>query len=80
VCRSVFSTVLAFAIYFRLLHTLGSVGTTRRRVRAGPIGVALGVLFLGESLSPTAVAGLVCVVAAVVAMTLPARRISVAPK
>jgi len=36
-----------------------------------PIGVALGVFFLGESLAPTAWVGLVCVIAGVAAMTIP---------
>jgi drug/metabolite transporter (DMT)-like permease len=72
---SIFSSALAFVIYFRLVQTLGSVGTTAQAYVRVPIGVAIGVLFLGESLSTTAVAGLVCVVAAVVAMTLPERAV-----
>ncbi|MBB3770065.1 drug/metabolite transporter (DMT)-like permease [Angulomicrobium tetraedrale] len=71
---SVFSTALAFVIYFRLIDTLGSVGTTAQAYLRVPIGVAIGVLVLGESLSGTAWIGLVCVVAGVAAMTLPARR------
>ncbi len=71
---SVFSTALAFTIYFRLLHTLGSVGTTSQAYLRVPIGVAIGVLFLGETLSPAAWIGLACVVAGVAAMTVPARR------
>jgi drug/metabolite transporter (DMT)-like permease len=71
---SVFSTALAFVIYFRLIQTLGSVGTTAQAYLRVPIGVALGVLLLGESLSPTAWIGLTCVVAGVAAMTIPARR------
>ena len=71
---SVFSTALAFVIYFRLVQTLGSVGTTSQAYVRVPIGVAIGVLFLGETLNPTAVAGLFCVVAAVIAMTLPGRK------
>jgi drug/metabolite transporter (DMT)-like permease len=71
---SVFSTALAFLIYFRLINTLGSVGTTAQAYLRVPIGVAIGVAFLGESLSPTAWAGLVCVVLGVAAMTLPARK------
>lgn len=71
---SVFSTALAFAIYFRLIHTLGSVGTTSQAYLRVPIGVASGVLFLGETLTATAWIGLVCVVAGVAAMTIPKRR------
>lgn len=71
---SVFSTALAFVIYFRLIQTLGSVGTTAQAYMRVPIGVSIGVLFLGETLMPMAWAGLVCVVVGVVAMTWPARR------
>lgn len=71
---SVFSTALAFVIYFRLVQTLGSVGTTAQAYLRVPIGVAIGVLFLGESLSPTGLTGLVCVIAGVAAMTMPARK------
>jgi drug/metabolite transporter (DMT)-like permease len=70
---SVFSTALAFVIYFRLVQTVGSVGTTSQAYLRVPIGVAIGVIFLGESLSPTALLGLVCVVVGVAAMTIPQR-------
>lgn len=70
------STALAFMIYFRLLHTLGSLGTTAQAYLRVPIGVAIGVLFLGETVAPTAWIGLVCVLVGVVAMTLPTRRAS----
>jgi len=69
---AVFSTAFAFVIYFRLIQTLGSVGTTAQAYLRVPIGVALGVLLLGESLSPTAWIGLGCVVVGVAAMTIPA--------
>jgi drug/metabolite transporter (DMT)-like permease len=71
---SVFSTALAFVIYFRLVQTLGSVGATAQAYLRAPIGVAIGVLFLGETLSSTAWLGLACVVAGVIAMTLPVRK------
>jgi drug/metabolite transporter (DMT)-like permease len=70
---SLFSTALAFAIYFRLVHTLGSIGTTAQAYLRVPIGVAIAVVFLGEVPSPTAWAGLACVVVGVAAMTVPAR-------
>jgi drug/metabolite transporter (DMT)-like permease len=73
---SVFSTALAFVIYFRLIQTLGSVGTTAQAYLRVPIGVALGVAFLGETLSPTAWVGLGCVVIGVAAMTIPARKVA----
>lgn len=71
---AVFSTAFAFVIYFRLIQTLGSVGTTAQAYLRVPIGVALSVLLLGERLSPTAWIGLGCVVIGVAAMTIPARR------
>ncbi len=68
-----FCTALALFIYFRLVQTLGSVGTTAQAYLRVPIGVAISIVFLGETLQPTAWIGLLCVVAGVVAMTVPAR-------
>ena len=73
IALSVFSTALAFVIYFRLVHTIGSVSTTAQAYLRVPIGVAISVVFLGESLAATALIGLVCVVAGVAAMTIPRR-------
>ena len=73
---AVFSTAIAFVIYFRLIQTLGSVGTTAQAYLRVPIGVALGVLLLGEQLSPTAWIGLACVVIGVAAMTMPSRKVA----
>ena len=41
---AVFSTALAFVIYFRLIQTLGSVGTTAQAYLRVPIGVLLSVV------------------------------------
>jgi drug/metabolite transporter (DMT)-like permease len=71
---AVFSTALAFVIYFRLIRTLGSVGTTAQAYLRVPIGVAVSVVLLGESLNSTAWIGLACVVVGVAAMTIPARK------
>jgi drug/metabolite transporter (DMT)-like permease len=71
---AVISTALALVIYFRLLRTLGSVGTTSQAYLRAPIGVAFGIVFLGESLAPSAALGLACVIIGVAAMNLPARR------
>lgn len=70
---SVFSTALAFVIYFRLVQTLGSVGTTAQAYLRVPIGVAIGVVFLGEHLTMTGLIGLMFVIAGVAAMTMPER-------
>ena len=74
VCLSVFSTALAFMIYFRLMQTLGSVGTTSQAYLRVPVGVAIGMALLGEMPTPAMWVGLVCVIAGVLAMTLPSRR------
>jgi drug/metabolite transporter (DMT)-like permease len=73
-----FSTAAAFVIYFRLIQTLGSVGTTAQAYLRVPIGVAISVVFLGERLSSTAWVGLACVVMGVAAMTIPPRKTAVA--
>ncbi|MGQ3283665.1 DMT family transporter [Bosea sp. (in: a-proteobacteria)] len=70
---SVVSTALAFVIYFRLIARLGSVATTSVAYLRVPTGVLIGMVVLGESLAPTAWAGLVLIVGGVLAMTLPAR-------
>jgi drug/metabolite transporter (DMT)-like permease len=66
------------AIYFRLIQTLGSVGTTAQAYLRVPIGVLLSVVLLGESLTSTAWIGLACVVAGVAAMTIPQRKAAMA--
>jgi drug/metabolite transporter (DMT)-like permease len=69
IALAVASTALAFTLYFRLIQTLGTVGTTAQSYLRVPIGVAIGIVLLGERPSPTAWIGLVAVVAGVVAMT-----------
>lgn len=73
VALAAFSTALAFAIYFRLIQTLGAIGTTAQAYLRVPIGVAIGVVLLGESLPSSAWIGLACVVAGVAAMSMPGR-------
>jgi drug/metabolite transporter (DMT)-like permease len=74
---AVFSTALAFVVYFRLIQTLGSVGTTAQAYLRVPIGVALGVVLLGQALTSTVWVGLGCVVIGVAVMTMPARKMAV---
>lgn len=73
-CLSLFSTAFAFTVYFRLIHVLGSVGTAAQAYLRVPVGVAISVVLLGETMRPTAWIGLLCVVAGVAAMTLPSRQ------
>jgi len=67
---SVFSTALALVIYFRLVQTLGSVGVTSQAYLRVPIGVAIGMVLLGETLTLAAWIGVACVVVGVAAMTV----------
>src|SRR5215510_6424019 len=67
---SIFSTALALVIYFRLVQTLGSVGVTSQAYLRVPIGVAIGMVFLGETLTLAAWVGVACVVVGVAAMTI----------
>lgn len=78
IALSLVSTALAFVIYFWLIARLGSVATTSVAYLRVPTGVLIGMVFLGEALASTAWAGLVLVIAGVLAMTLPlgARRIA----
>jgi drug/metabolite transporter (DMT)-like permease len=71
---AIFGTAFALVIYFRLIETLGALATTAQAYLRVPIGVAIGMIFLGERLASTAALGLVLVIAGVLSMTLPARR------
>jgi len=71
---AIFSTAVAFVIFFRLLKTLGSIGTTSQAYLRVPIGVSIGVLFLHETPTPTMIVGLVMVFFGVAAMTIPAKK------
>lgn len=71
---AVFATGVAFVVYFRLLSTIGSIGTSAQAYLRIVIGVGLSVAFLGEVLTLPMAVGMALVVGGVVAMTLPPRR------
>src|SRR5262245_51495197 len=71
---AVFSTAFAFAIYFRLIQTLGSIGATAQAYLLVRIGVAASVIVLGDQYNSTVWAALACVVVGVAAMTIPERK------
>ncbi len=70
---AILSTALALTLYFRLIRTLGTVGATAQAYLRVPIGVAIGLAFLGEALAPTTLIGLGLVIASVAWMTVPAQ-------
>ena len=69
VCLAVFSTAGALYLYYRILATLGSIAAASQSYLRIVVGVAVGIVFLGETLTPERAAGMVLIVAGVVAMT-----------
>ncbi len=55
---SVFCTAFAFLIYFRLINTIGSMGTASQAYLRSGVGVVLGIVFLGETLDLETFAGI----------------------
>lgn len=68
VFSGVFSTAMAFLIYFRLVKTLGSMGVASQSYLRVGVGVGLGVLLLGETVTWSVAGGLICVVIGVAAI------------
>ncbi len=67
-------TGAALMLYFRLLKTLGSLGVASQSYLRAGVGVALGILVLGERFSAIIAVGLVVVIVAVVLINLPNRQ------
>lgn len=61
-------TGIALLLYFRLVRTLGSLGVASQSYLRAGVGVLLGVLVLGENLTPNVIAGVVAAIAGVVAI------------
>lgn len=68
------STGFALLIYFRLLRTIGSIGTSSQAYLRAGIGVMLGLIFLGEHISPSMALGIAAAIAGVAAINFPSRR------
>ena len=71
---SVACTALAFLIYFRLLATLGPMGTASQAYLRSGVGVFLGVVFLSESLKLETFAGICLAIFGVVLINWPQER------
>ena len=65
---SLLCTGVALLIYFRLLRTLGSIGTASQAYLRIGVGVILGVVVLGETITSVMAVGLVCAVLGVAAI------------
>ena len=68
VALSVISSCLALLLYFRLIRTLGSMGTASQAYLRVGVSVLLGMLVLGEQVGWSVALGLVAVVAGVIAI------------
>lgn len=68
---SIICTGVAFLIYFRLLRTLGSLGVASQAYLRAGVGVFLGMVFLGETISLPVAAGLSLCLVGVVVINLP---------
>lgn len=64
-------TALAFLIYFRLLSTLGAMGTASQAYLRSGVGVFLGVVFLSETLDHETFAGICLAIFGVVLINWP---------
>ena len=69
-----FSTALAFLLYFRLVRTLGSLGVTSQAYLRIGVGVALGIIFLGETITPVIGLGIAAAFTGVLLINWPRRR------
>ncbi len=67
---SILCTGIALLLYFRLVNTLGSLGVASQAYLRVGIGVLLGVLVLGETVTPVMAAGLVAAVCGVAMINL----------
>lgn len=71
VVLGVFCTGGALLLYFRLLKTLGSMGVASQSYLRAGVGVALGIVFLGEHISLITGIGLVLAIVGVAAINAP---------
>jgi drug/metabolite transporter (DMT)-like permease len=66
--NGILATALGFLVYFRLIRTLGSVGTTSVAYLRPGIGILVGYLIFGERLTWTMSAGLIVILIGVAAI------------
>ncbi|WP_456619370.1 MULTISPECIES: DMT family transporter [unclassified Bradyrhizobium] len=71
---AVICTALAMVIYFRLIRTLGPLGTTSGSYLRAGFAVLLGTAFLGERFTWSMLAGMALIVMGVMAVAAPMRR------
>lgn len=71
---SVVSTALALLIYFRLVKSLGSMAVSSQAYLRASVGVVLGVVFLGETVSIPVAMGLLFAILGVALINWPVQK------
>ena len=74
VILALFCTGFALLLYFRLLKTLGSLGVASQAYLRAGVGVLLGMVFLGEHITPVMAIGLLTAILGVAAINMPSRQ------
>jgi drug/metabolite transporter (DMT)-like permease len=69
----IFSTAAAVVVYYRILSTLGSIAAASQSYLRIMVGVSVGIVFLGETLTIERFVGMGLILAGVIAMTRPDR-------
>ena len=72
-----FSTGIAMILYFRLVRTIGSMGAASQAYLRSSIGVILGMVVLGESLSPIVGLGMAGAILGVAIINIPLQALRV---
>lgn len=68
---AVFSTAAAVFVYYRILSTMGSIAAASQSYLRIVVGVTVGIVFLGETLTPERIVGMALILVGVIAMTRP---------
>jgi drug/metabolite transporter (DMT)-like permease len=71
---SLLCTGVALIAYFRLIKTLGPMGVASQSYLRAGISVLLGLVVLGEQLSPTVLMGLVIIIVGVAMINVPLKK------
>jgi drug/metabolite transporter (DMT)-like permease len=71
---SLLCTGVALIVYFRLIKTLGPMGVASQSYLRAGISVLLGLVVLGEQLSPTVLMGLVIIIVGVAMINMPLKK------
>jgi drug/metabolite transporter (DMT)-like permease len=66
--NAVVATAIGFVVYFRLIHTIGSMGTASAGYLRPGVGVLIGCALMGESLTWTLALGLLAILFGVAAI------------